>query len=128
MTEFLLHSIVSLYNEAERFHAPALPFSDREPVVPTPDVITTDTYYFGPMVLIALGLVIGVKVGGTVLFWLFSYILGNKLTDLLQENDQPAASSRPPFAKRPPRPGFPSHTTTPGNPGRRHRHPKESSS
>lgn len=68
-----------------------------------PEIATTDTIYFGPMVLIFIGLLIGAKVGGAILFWLCSYILGNKLADLLHENDQPVPTSPPPFVKKPER-------------------------
>ena len=103
MTDLLLLSVLDLTLTAERKS------------MLLPEVITTDTVYFGPMVLIWLVLLIGAKVGGTFFFWLFSYILGNKLADLLHQTDPPPA--RPPFTKQHPRPRLHlNHPTKPAKP------------
>ena len=115
MTDLLFLSVLDLTLKAERKS------------MLLPEVATTDTNYFGPMVLIWLGLLIGAKVGGSFFFWLFSYILGNKLADLLHQTDPPPA--RPPFATQHPRPRLHSnHPTKPaktntGQAGRERRRP-----
>ena len=41
-------------------------------------------------------LAITLKIAGGILFWVFSFILGNKLAEMLEnDNDQPVRQSRP---------------------------------
>ena len=49
-------------------------------------------------------LMVTFKIAGSILFWLLSYILGNKLAEMLEEdNDQPAGQRRPESTAQQPR-------------------------
>ena len=46
---------------------------------------------------IFLALFVTLKIAGTVLFWLLSYILGNKLAEMLENDNDPPARQRRPY-------------------------------
>ena len=69
----------------------------------SPDPIMTE-FNIVHLIGIFLALFVTLKIAGTVLFWLLSYILGNKLAEMLEEdNGQPAGQRRPESTAQQPR-------------------------